>query len=209
MTKFLSIAIVGVCVVSGASVRAQVGPASPDGSTGRSSSVKELNATGRMTEPCVRASKLVGAQVNDRSGDRVAQIHDLILNPHTGRIDFALLSLNETPAGANAARNSSEDLVPLPWVLLKTPAAAEYSDIPEHLVFTLNTDKNKLGKAPKVDWEDPNQSEWRQRIYAYYGVTPQPAAGGAESEQGQIKGKGARQLEENTPQSPPMPPPHP
>lgn len=192
----------------GASARAQVEPPSPGGSAGKSSSVKQLSATGRMSEPCVRASKLVGAQVNDRSGDRVAEIQDLILNPHTGRIDFALLSLSGTPASADTA-NASGNLVPLPWVLLKTPAPAEYSDTPEHLVFTLNTDKSKLAKAPKVDWADPNQSEWRQRIYAYYGVTPQPAMGGAESEQGQIKGRGARRLEDNSPQSPPMPPPRP
>jgi hypothetical protein len=43
-----------------------------------------------------------------------------------------------------------------------------------------------------------SQSQWQQRIYSYYGVTPQ-SMGGAESPQGEIKGEGARRMENTTP----------
>jgi len=53
-------------------------------------STKHLSATGRDSDGAVRATKLVGAQVNDISGHRVGQIQDIIVNPVSGRIDFAL-----------------------------------------------------------------------------------------------------------------------
>lgn len=148
----------------------------------------------------------MGAPVNDRSGNRLAEIEDIILNPRTGHIEFALLSLSETPAHkVSPTGNADEDLVPVPWSLLKTPSSAvEYSASTEQPVFTLNADEKKLEKAPKVDWT--HESEWRQRIYAYYGVTP-PPMGGAETEQGQTKGQGGRPLKENKPGAPPVPVP--
>jgi len=42
-----------------------------------------------------------------------------------------------------------------------------------------------------VDWSDLNQSEWRQRIYAYYGVTPQSSSSKEDSLQNQITGEGS------------------
>lgn len=162
----------GLWVLLSASARAQDGPPTPNEATGHIST-KHLSATGRMTEPCVRASRLVGAQVNDMSGDSVGQIRDFILNPHSGRVDFALLSLNGAAANTNMTpnANASENLVPVPWALLRS-SAAEYSAGSEQPEFTLKADRNRLAHAPTVDWSDPNQSQWRQRIYSYYGVTP-------------------------------------
>jgi hypothetical protein len=53
---------------------------------------------------------------------------------------------------------------------------------------------------------DLSESQWQQRIYSYYGVTPQPV-GGAESPQGEIKGEGARRMEESTPERQQQPTP--
>lgn len=189
MTRaFLNIVTIGAVAMVTALAEAQAGLPSPSGQ-----SSKHLSATGRMADPGVQASKLMGAQVNDRSGKRIAQIDDIILNPRSGHVDFALLSLTEMPTGPNHA---SGNLVPVPWVLLKTAPSAEYAGSTEEMTFTLNADEKKLANAPKFASADPNQSEWRQRIYAYYGVTP-PPMGGAETEQGQIKGQGARSLQSN------------
>ena len=91
-----------------------------------------------------------------------------------------------------ASRNSSSKLVPVPWALLRPSAfASQYSSSSDQPAFTLNADQNKLNGAPAVDMSDLSQSEWQQRIYSYYGVTPQSM--------GEIKGEGARHLEESTP----------
>jgi len=155
-----------------------------------------------MNEPAIRASKLVGAQVNDQSGHSAGQIQDIIVNPHSGRIDFALLSLSGRGMNANA------NLVPVPWKLFRQQSSSQYSAGTEP-VFTLNVEPGKLKGAPTLNSTDLDQSQWRQRIYAYYGVTPQPSAGAADSDQEETKG--ARALPGKNPESPtpPQPPPNP
>src|SRR5215831_12513188 len=149
MTKTL-FKITVICAASAmlsALSRAQPPPNPNDSSRQMQSSpswsTKHLTATGRMDDGTVRASKLVGAQVNDISGNQAAQIQDIIVNPRSGRIDFALLSLKGTPA------NASGNLVPVPWKLLK-PSTAQYGDASSQPVFTLNVDQSKLSGAPTV-----------------------------------------------------------
>jgi sporulation protein YlmC with PRC-barrel domain len=183
---------------------------SPEQNT-RSWSTKHLSATGRNTDGAVRATRLVGAQVSDSNGKRTGQIQDIIVNPVSGRIDFALLSLNASQ-NSGAMPSSSEKVVPVPWALLRASSSAQYSgssdDQPQ---FTLNCDQSKVNSAPTVDWSNLTQSEWRQRIYSYYGVTPQSQMGGAESPQGELKGEGAWKMQSGetqpTPQVQPTPQP--
>jgi len=175
----------------------------------RSWSTKRLSATGRDAHQAVRASQLAGAQVYDSSGQKAGTLQDCIINPSTGRIDFALLSLNSsgTSATSTSESSSTSKLVPVPWSLLRTSASsAQYSETSELPRFTLNVDQNKLNSAPTLDMSELNQSQWQQRIYSYYGVTPQPM-GGAESPQGEIKGEGAKHMEETTPERQQQPTP--
>jgi sporulation protein YlmC with PRC-barrel domain len=195
---------------------------SSDSSATRALSTKHLSATGRDGEHSIRASQLLGAAVNDSAGKGIATIEDTIIDPKTGRIDFALLSLNTAaeaassaysgnptanPAPSNANASSPNKLVPVPWTLLKTSASsAQYATSTEKPTFTLNNvDQNKLTSAPTISTSDLSQSQWRQRIYAYYGVTPgvssmgQSPMGGADSPAGEIKGEGARKMENPAP----------
>jgi sporulation protein YlmC with PRC-barrel domain len=182
MTKaFLTVAVIcTVSVMLSGVQRVKAEPPSPDSSSSQSTSSKHLSATGRTSEPCVPASKLVGSQVDDRAGNHVGELQDIIVNPRTGRIDFAMVSLSGTPTNAMppSPATSSANPVPVPWSLLKAASAAQYGTDSERPVFTVNADRNRLAKAPTVDWSDPdqNQSQWRQRIYSYYGVTPPPSA---------------------------------
>jgi sporulation protein YlmC with PRC-barrel domain len=169
----------------------------------RSWSTKHLSATGRNNDSAVRATRLIGAPVSDSNGQRAGQIQDIIVNPVSGRIDFALLSLN-SPQNPNAnsavAPGNSGKMVPVPWSLLRTRTSAQYGSSPEpQPEFTLNCDHSKLNTAPTADLSDLNQSEWRQRVYSYYGVTPQSSMGGAETPTGEIKGEGGSKLQPETP----------
>jgi sporulation protein YlmC with PRC-barrel domain len=161
----------------------------------RSWSTKHLSATGRNGDTAVRGSRLVGAQVNDSNGQRAGQIQDIIVNPVSGRIDFALLSSNASQNPGNSGK-----MVPVPWSLLRARASAQYGSSAEpQPEFTLNCNQSKLGTAPTVDLSDLNQSEWRQRVYSYYGVTPQSSMDGAETPAGEVKGEGALKLQQETP----------
>jgi len=156
--------------------------------------------------------------VVDSSGQRAGTIQDVIVNPNSGRVEFALLSLdnsvsqtgsasenNSTSTSENgttsySANSSSGKMIPVPWSLLRTSASSQYSTVTDQPTFTLNTDRNKLSSAPTVDLSDLSQSEWQQRIYSYYGVTPHSSMGSAESPEGEIKGEGARSLQQPSPQ---------
>jgi len=228
MTKaFLKITTVcAACSMLAASAWAQSesqGQQSSDSSANRSWSTKHLSATGRDGEHSVRATQLSGAAVNDSSGKRIATIEDTLINPSSGRVDFALLSVNgadvksrsiysgnassTTSQSSTAVSSSPSKLVPVPWSLLKSASgSSQYMSATEKPTFTLTIDENKLNSAPSLSESDLSQSEWQQRVYAYYGVTPGAARmgnssmGGSESPQGEIKGKGARDMENSTPE---------
>lgn len=210
MTKTLlkAIVICAACGMLSASARAQSAPVkASDPSPVQNSSTKHLTATGRMNQPVVSTKRLIGAQVDNLSGNAVGQIQDVIVNPHWGRIDFALISLNAASANPNMPANTSGALVAVPWRLLRT-TAAQYSAAQIQPVFTLTVGESKLNGAPRVTVSDLEQSECRQRVYAYYGVTPTApvvVAPGADSDQNEIKGEGARALQGDNPESPTPP----
>jgi sporulation protein YlmC with PRC-barrel domain len=219
---FLKMTILGAaCSMLASSAWAQTDSQeqkSSDSSASRSWSTKHLSATGRNMDHTVRASQLSGAQVNDSSGQRVGTIEDAMINPASGRVEFALISLNggaEASTSSTAGNNSNtsttqssmngsspNQLVPVPWSLLKSPSSSsQYGSSSEKPAFTLNVDAAKLKSAPTVSTTDLSQSEWQQRIYSYYGVTPGSSSsmGASESPTGEIKGEGARRMENSTP----------
>lgn len=195
--------VCAVCAMLSAYSRGQTDSQTDQSS--RSWSTKHLSATGRMNQPVVTGRRIIGAQVNDSTGNRCGVIQDIVVNPSSGRIDFALLSLISNPG---VTSTSGTDLVPVPWSLLRTPAS-QYSMSTEQPTFTLNADPNKLKGAPTISQTDIYQSQWRQRIYAYFGVTPPSSMGSAETEQGEIKGEGARSMQNPEAPQPTTPVPNP
>jgi len=77
-----------------------------DSSSGKSWMSRHLSATGHSGQP-LRASKLIGAQVKDSSGNQVGQIDDIVLSPGSGRIDCAVVSLNSSGSGSSSENSSS------------------------------------------------------------------------------------------------------
>jgi len=223
-----------------------------------SDSTKSWKSHSSRTGHLIRASRLTGADVNDSSGSRIGRIEDILINPQSGRIDFAVLSLNasggaSSPSGYNSGSSSSRNnssmgqnsesssstsslnsggtadtassssdssysssngrLVPVPWSLLRPASSSSSyssgtssSSSSEQHAFTLNINRSKLDQAPTLDrgnWSDTSQSDWRQRVYSYYGVSGEYSAGSAESPSGVSQGQGAERLtgQENSPPS--------
>jgi trimeric autotransporter adhesin len=179
---------------SSSSSKSQTDPSSQTGTStqpgissqpGQSSS-STLGATGKGAgyagqQQHFRSTKIVGAQVKSSSGEDVGRIEDVVLNPSSGRIDFAIIS-------------SESKLVPVPWQLLsvsggasaqgstsssssttsgtstsRDPSSTSPSSTPSATspsssgiyasasaaggqpTFTLNADKSKLQAAPSFD----------------------------------------------------------
>src|SRR5258706_1110142 len=180
-----------------------------------------LSATGRTGHHELRGSKLMGADVKTSSGESLGKIEDVVVNPSSGRIDFAVISYSGSTDSSGAARlptpltsttsSSGEKLVPLPWSMIRSAGGA-YGGTPastEQPSFVFNGDKSRLQSAPSFDrnsWPDFSQSDWSQRIYSAFGSS---ATGGASSPGGTSSGEsstGTADPSSGTPSSPPSTP---
>src|SRR4051812_42503546 len=137
----------------------------PTSSTSTSSSSQSgLGATGKssssisgQSQKFVRLSQLTGSSIKNTSGDSLGQINDFVVDPTTGRIEFAVLSLKE---GGNSGK-----LTAIPWTLIRPSGEGQN--------LTANIDKDKLSSAQTFDrsqWPDMSQETWGQTIYSHYGL---------------------------------------
>ncbi len=129
-------------------------PSSSSSSSAASSS-SAPSPTSRMGPE--RASQLMSATVKDQQGNSVGQINDFVINPTSGRIQFAIISLSD----------QSGKLTAVPWALIRSGS--------EPNTCTLNVSKQKLDSSQTFDassWPDFSQPSTSQQIFSYYGVQP-------------------------------------
>jgi sporulation protein YlmC with PRC-barrel domain len=108
-----------------------------------------------------RASKIIGADVENPQGEKVGDIRDIVLDPATGRIRYAVL-------GAGGFMSLGEKYFAIPWPALTSKAGEKGN-------FILNVDKEKFKNAPGFDkdnWPNMTDRSWAEQVYAYYGVKP-------------------------------------
>ena len=166
--------------------------------------IKDLAATGRASQHEVRASQLTSADVKSNSGESVGTISDVIINPSSGKVDFAVISLSGstgtasspttgrtgTSAPTSGTANSSSSAtagstrqVAVPWTLLR-PANTGSSTTASGMgqTFTYSGDTSKLQSAPAFDsTTDLTKPGWLQSIFSYFGINSGSATGGATS----------------------------
>ncbi len=153
----------------------------------------------------IRATKLIGSEVKSSSGQDLGTINDVILNPSSGRADFAVISLNTSATSGTATSGTSGQLVAVPWTLLRPSPSTSMggasspggtssgtstgasstmggtSSEQQQVSFTFVGDQSKLQSAPTFSensWPDISQPSWRHSIYSYFGMTPGTATGG-------------------------------
>jgi len=116
-----------------------------------------------------RGTKVIGGKVTNPQGEDLGKIEEVVLNPTTGTIQYAVLSFG-------GIMGLGDKLFALPWTLLK-PTNIPEGRKDQH--FLLNVDKAKLEKAPgfpKNNWPDIAAPTWSQEIDRYYESTPSAEA---------------------------------
>jgi len=161
------------------------------------------SATGRASghQQHLRSTKVIGAQVKTSSGEDVGRIEDVILNPTSGRIDFAVISAEgklvpvpwqllsaSSQGGASAQGSTSSSSTSTsgtstdPSSTTSTPGSSgTYASASAGMqpTFTLNVDKSKLQGGPSFDrsrWPEMSAS-WSQRVYSHFGVSASGVGG--------------------------------
>jgi len=228
MTKQIIISTMAACAaILTLSASAQNSPNTTSGTlSDQSTSQSGVDARrygGRMGmgQQETRASKIINAEVKSTQGQTIGTVNDIILNPASGRVDFAVISANAsagslisstsatsttpspspTDTAASSSSLSSGKLVAVPWMLIRPAAAAGASAgisstslTSGQPTFTFAGDPTKLQSAPSFDqsnWPDITQYTWRQSVYSHFGMTPGSATGAATSPGGTESSSGS------------------
>jgi sporulation protein YlmC with PRC-barrel domain len=120
-----------------------------------------------------RISNLINAKVKDSSGDRVGHIEDFVVEPNSGKIQFAILKLTGDLAKGG-------EYTPIPWPLISR-ANVDVNKAGEPKTVVLNIDHSRLASAQRFSvnrWPDRTHPVWGQEVYTYYGVPWDTAAVG-------------------------------
>ncbi len=140
---------------------AQTGPGHKTRTSGR-----QLSDSSEQSGQEVRASKLIGANLQTAQGEDLGEIRDLAVNPKTGKIDFAIVGVSDG--------SGTEALAPIPWQAVQLHSEKS---------FVASIDKNKLKSAPTISqqqWDQLMQPDYIVQIYRFYGVEPQASGGTGE-----------------------------
>ena len=189
MTRTLTGLLCGAVALAGTALAQQPGDTtgtSPNSTQGRRSSPLDHNtgaSSGSQSMHPLRGSQLMGTPVQGSNGQRLGQIRDLLVDPQSGRIEFAVLSasgmdstttrsqsstaLPGASSTANALGAMSGKLIPVPWQLFgqnftnsaSSNAGTSSSTHPGQgisspMTLTLNVDHSRLQTAPSFDGSD-------------------------------------------------------
>jgi sporulation protein YlmC with PRC-barrel domain len=106
------------------------------------------------------ATSLINRRVRNSAGENLGKIEDLIVDPQTGRIEYAIVSFG-------GVLSAGSKLYAIPWPALGTSASGD------DVLF--NADLEMLDRAPAFDrdnWPNMTDPGWRRRVDDYYRVTP-------------------------------------
>jgi sporulation protein YlmC with PRC-barrel domain len=125
-------------------------------SSGKSSAVVTKSSDAQLQGRDVRASKLIGTDVKNAKGEDMGEIHDLMLDPVSQRVSYAVLSFG-------GVMGLGEKLFAFPVNAFK--ASADKDEL------VLNVDKERLKDAPgfeKNNWPDMNSGKYRSEVDRYH-----------------------------------------
>lgn len=132
----------------------------------------------------VRLSKLMDAELKSQDGENLGSIEELMVDPQTGKIDFAVV-------GRGGFLGIGEKHVPIPWDSIEAKSAQE---------FTVNVDSERLKSAPTIDGSYANlqDSQYRDRVEQFFSSGSESAVGGSESTGEQVTTNSSSYLEEES-----------
>ena len=104
----------------------------------------------------IRASRVVGTAVNDKSGKKIGEVEDIILDKLSNNIMFAVVSFG-------GFLGISEKFHPIPWSSLKFVKSKD--------CYLVDFSKEQLEAAPIGDLDELTSNDgqdYRNRAFDYY-----------------------------------------
>lgn len=123
---------------------------------------REHTANRQQVKAVVRASEIIGMDVTNNADEDLGSIEDLAINPNTGKIEYAAVSMG-------GFLGVGDKLFAVPWHAVECrseePGALQSGDEPDHIAV-INVDKESLKNAEGFDqdnWPDMASDEWRSQ----------------------------------------------
>lgn len=108
----------------------------------------------------VKASNIIGASVVGPKNDSLGDIKELVIDPRTGKVAYAVVSFG-------GFLSMGEKLFAIPFSSFKYNA--------EEKKYVLDVSKEQLKAAPGFDsdhWPSIADEKWNRDVYKYYGRPP-------------------------------------
>ncbi|HMB52499.1 MAG TPA: PRC-barrel domain-containing protein [Thermoanaerobaculia bacterium] len=119
-----------------------------------------MTTTTLDTQTVLSATTLLGDNVTNPQGEDLGEIKELMIDPQTGHVAYAVLSFG-------GFLGLGDKLFAIPFSSLNLEKDKKH--------FVLDVPKERLKNAPgfdKDDWPNVADRKWGQEIHTYYGVTP-------------------------------------
>lgn len=119
-----------------------------------------MGQTQPFTNSPVKASKIIGTKVVNPKGDNLGDIKELVIDPLTGRVAYAVVSFG-------GFLSLGEKLFAIPF------SAFAYSVAQSN--YVLDVSKERLEAAPGFDadhWPSMTDEAWNRHVYKYYERLP-------------------------------------
>ena len=134
------------------------------------------NVSGVM--PSVRLSELLNISLKSQNGESLGQVQDLVFDPVTGQVQFAVLSTG-TSRSSGVGTSTTSGITTAPETR-STAAGGQFVAIPWRLVsssgqgqYIANVDRSKLQSAPTFSnssWPTIDAA-WMQSVNSHYGLS--------------------------------------
>jgi len=131
------------------------------------SSPVEASASLAPAKMLYLGSDLRSRSIENPEGEKVAMMHEVVLDPRSGRVAYVVLNVG-------GSLGAGEKMIAVPWEALK--AMPDKSN-PKLERLTLSTTKEKLLQAPEFQattegWQRASEPDYIMKVYEYYSVPP-------------------------------------
>jgi len=136
---------------------------------------------------CHKASSVIGTNLKNDKNETIGEVEDLVIDPASGRIDYAVVSLD-------VEGTMKDKWFAVPFQKLEVRAAPGERDEKTRSEFTLNVDTTKFENAPSFEkdkWPDMTAPAWRTDLDKHYGTKRMTDSGDA---MGKVRGVRASKL---------------
>jgi len=128
--------------------------------------------------------KILHATAKSKDGQSLGSVDDLLINPQTGKIDFAIL-------GQGGVLGIGEDKVPVPWRAISAQPDG---------TLIVNKDKAQLKSAPSIkkDYSNLDEPNYTVTVYEFYEVPVSFGASGSPGSTGSGSGSSTNSTSQST-----------